>query len=192
MYLPQHFEITDADEIFEFIEANTFGQLISTVGGRPFSTHMPFLLEQKNKIIGHLALQNPQHLEIEGQEVLVSLEGVHDYISPSWYEGSGVPTWNYQAVHLYGRCSVFQDTDRLRAVLEALTDKYESSFKQPWLPEFNPSMLKAIVGIEVEINEVQCKYKLSQNRPVEDRVNVIHQLRKTGSAQLAEVMERNE
>ncbi len=93
MYIPKHFEITDKDEIFSFVEANAFGQLISNVSGRFFSTHLPFLLsEDRSKIVGHMALQNPQHAEIDGQEVLITLEGAHDYISPSWYRGPGVPT----------------------------------------------------------------------------------------------------
>ena len=103
MYIPKHFEVTDEDEIFAFIEENAFGQLISHVKGRLFSTHLPFLLsENRKKIVGHLAGKNPQQSELEGQEVLVSLEGPHDYISPAWYSSPGVPTWNYQAVHVYG------------------------------------------------------------------------------------------
>lgn len=96
MYIPKHFEITDVDEIFDFIADNSFGQIISNVGEKVFSSHIPFLIsEDKTKIIGHLAKQNPQHIELDDQEVLVTLQGPHDYISPSWYVGSGVPTWNY-------------------------------------------------------------------------------------------------
>ncbi len=192
MYVPEHFEITDTEEIFEFIEANSFGQLISNVNGKLLSTHLPFLVEKKSKVIGHLAAQNPQHQGLDGQEVLVTLEGAHDYISPSWYEGSGVPTWNYQAAHIYGRCTVFRDADRLREVVVALSRIHESSIDQPWQLEFKASMLRAIVGVEIEIREVQCKYKLSQNRTSEDRLRVIDQLKKRGSYQLAAAMERNE
>ena len=93
MYIPKHFEITDKSEIFAFVEANAFGQLISNVDGRLYSTHLPFLLSKdRYKITGHLALQNPQLAEIDMQEVLVTLEGAHDYISPAWYSSPGVPT----------------------------------------------------------------------------------------------------
>ncbi len=193
MYIPKHFEITDKDEIFAFVEANAFGQLISNANGRPFSTHLPFLLsEDRSKIVGHLALQNPQHTDLDGQEVLITLEGAHDYISPSWYSSPGVPTWNYQAVHIYGKCTVFREVKDLQNLVTALANKYEAVFEKQWKPEYEPSMLGAIVGVEVTINEIQCKYKLSQNRPLNDRLQVIKQLRSVSSHGLAEAMERNE
>ncbi|ODS22713.1 transcriptional regulator [Candidatus Endobugula sertula] len=193
MYIPKHFEVTDKDEVFAFVEANAFGQLISNVDGKLFSTHLPFLLsEDKSKIIGHLALKNPQHSEIDGQEVLITLEGPHDYISPVWYSSPGVPTWNYQAVHIYGQCEVIRSTEELQQVVNALTVKYESAFENPWQPEYKPLMLRAIVGIEVTISEIQCQYKLSQNRSSQDRSQVIERLKSLGSTALANEMERNE
>ena len=193
MYIPKHFEITDQDEIFSFLEANAFGQLISNVNGKIFSTHLPLLLSKdKSKILGHLALKNPQHAELEGQEVLITIEGAHDYISPSWYGSPGVPTWNYQAVHIYGQCAVSNNSEDLLEIVNALTTKYEAAFKTPWLPEYKPAMLGAIVAFEVTISEIQCKYKLSQNRSSDDRVKVIEQLKENGSHKLAEAMGRNE
>jgi len=189
MYIPPHFEVTDKAEIFTFIEANAFGQLISTIDGRFFSTHMPFLLgADHNLLLGHLARANPQWRNIEGQEVLITLQGPHDYISPSWYHSPGVPTWNYQAVHIYGRCQVFEDDTKLKQVVDKLTEKFESSFEQPWQPDYKASMLRAIVGIEIEIAEIQCKYKLSQNRSDEDQAGVIKALGKRGSDQVAKAM----
>ncbi|PSF07032.1 transcriptional regulator [Marinobacter fuscus] len=193
MYIPKHFEIIDQDEIFSFLEENAFGQLISNVNGKIFSTHLPFLISKdKSKILGHMALQNPQHAELEGQEVLITIEGAHDYISPSWYSAPGVPTWNYQAVHIYGQCLVLKNSEELQEIVNALTIKYEAAFKTPWQPQYKPTMLGAIVGVEVTITEIQCKYKLSQNRPSEDREKVIEQLKAVGSNKLAEAMVRNE
>ena len=193
MYIPKPFEVTDKDEIFAFVEANAFGQLVSNVNGRLFSTHLPFLIsEDRSKIIGHLALQNPQHTEINGQEVLITLEGAHDYISPAWYSSPGVPTWNYQAVHIYGVCTVFHGNNELQNVVNALTNRYEARFENPWQPEYKPAILSAMVGVEITIDEIQCKYKLSQNRSAQDRSRVIQQLKITGSNSLAEAMERNE
>lgn len=192
MYIPRCFEVTDREEIFGFIEANAFGQLISNVDGRPFSTHLPFLLsEDRTKIFAHLAGQNTQLREIAGQEVLVSFEGPHDYISPAWYAGPGVPTWNYQAAHIYGHCRVFEDSDRLKTLVDALTHQYESGFEQPWQPTYKAAMLGAIVGVEISISEVQCKYKLSQNRPAIDQEQVIRQLNRAGSKRLAAAMALN-
>ena len=192
MYIPPHFEVTDKPEIFTFIEANAFGQLISTLEGRFFSTHMPFLLgANHNFLLGHLARANPQWRDIEEQEVLITLQGPHDYISPSWYRSPGVPTWNYQAVHIYGKCEIFEEDTKLIQVVDKLTEKFESSFEQPWQPDYKASMLSAIVGIEIEVTEIQCKYKLSQNRSDEDQAGVIKALGKRGSDQVAKAMADN-
>ena len=192
MYIPRHFEVTDDDQIIAFIEANGFGQLISSVQGKLFSSHIPFLLSSDRlKLVGHLAKQNPQHNDIDNQEVLVSLQGPHSYISPSWYSSPGVPTWNYQAVHIYGVCQVFVDREKIKLLVDSLTRKYESSFQIPWQPDYKASMLGAIIGIEVTIDDIQCKFKLSQNRPAEDKEQVIEQLSKSGSINLASAMRRN-
>lgn len=190
MYIPKPFAVTDEDEVFNFIAANAFGQLISTVSGKHFATHMPFLVSaDRRKIIGHIAKQNPQHLDIEGQEVFITLQGPHEYISPSWYASAGVPTWNYQAVHLYGSCRVFSDAERIKGVVDALTQKYESAFAEPWQPDYHESMLGAIVGLEITISEIQCKYKLGQNRSLEDQRLVAAQLEKRGAANMALAMQ---
>lgn len=191
MYIPKHFEVTDRDVLCAFINENAFGQLVSTVGGRLFSTHMPFLLsDDSTRLIGHVARLNPQHTELDGQEVLITLQGPHDYISPSWYASAGVPTWNYQAVHVYGRGRVFDDTDALRSVVAALTEKYEAAFERPWQPDYKAAMLSAIVGVEVTISEIQGKFKLSQNRPAQDQRQVVTQLKAQGADALAAAMER--
>jgi transcriptional regulator len=193
MYIPKHFKVTDENEVFSFIQENAFGQLISNVSGRLFSTHMPFMLSENNtKIVGHLAAQNPQHSELDGQEVLITLLGAHDYISPSWYSAPGVPTWNYQSVHIYGYGKLITEAERIRTLVDTLTDKYESAFSHPWLPEYKTNILNTIVGLEISISEIQCKYKLSQNRSAQDRLQVIAQLKELGSEELAKAMERNE
>ena len=193
MYIPRHFEVTNKNEIFTFIESNGFGQLISQLNKQLFATHLPFLLsEDKTKLLGHIALSNPQHQELDGQQVMVILAGPHDYISPSWYQSPGVPTWNYQAVHIYGKCKLLKDREQLNQIVHTLTRKYEAAFESPWQPEFKPAMLNAIVGIEITISDLQCKYKLSQNRTTEDRQQVIRQLEELGSKALADAMLKNE
>ena len=192
MYLPTHFEITDPDEIHSFIEANAFGQLISTVEGRSFSTHMPFLVNADCTLLaGHLAKPNPQLLDIDNREVLITLDGPHDYISPSWYAAPGVPTWNYQTVHIYGVCKRIDEPQKIADIIHALTAKYEAGFASPWQPTYPPAALGAIVGLEINITQIQCKYKLSQNRSLLDRTQVIEQLEQRGSIQLAEAMRKN-
>ena len=101
------------------------------------------------------------------------------------------PTWNYQAVHIYGQSKCFSEPEALRELVESLTDQYESQFATPWQPEYRPAMLGAIVGIELSISDIQCKYKLSQNRSQQDQQQVIAQLEANGSHQLAEAMRLN-
>ena len=190
MYIPKAYEITSDSEKYSFIHANAFGQLVSQLNGRLFSTHMPFLLsDDKTKIYGHLAIANPQHEQLAGQEVLITLEGAHGYVSPSWYSSPGVPTWNYQAVHIYGVCSLIDDAEKLKHVVDALTHKYESAFEKPWQPTYKAAALNAIVGLEIAITEIQCKYKLSQNRPLEDQQNVSAQFKSLGFTGLASAMD---
>lgn len=191
MYVPADFKITDKAEIFSFIEGNSFGQLISVLEGKLTCTHMPFLVNNdKTKLLGHLARTNPQHRDIEDQEVLITLEGPHDYISPSWYTSPGVPTWNYQAVNIYGICRVFNDTADLKSLVDQLTYKYEQALIPSWQPQYNQAMLKHIVGIEITISDTQCKYKLSQNKSQQDREQIIAALGDVQSHKLADAMKK--
>jgi transcriptional regulator len=172
MYVPSHFSVTEQEEMFSFLDANAFGQLISVTDHRLTASHLPFLVTDDRKHLHcHLARQNSHWQALEGQQVLVTFQGPHDYISPSWYQTPGVPTWNYQAV-------------------EALSTRYESGFDEPWEPEYRDAMLKAIVGVEIEIEELQCKYKLSQNRPTQDHQPVIDKLDELGSESLVQAMRK--
>jgi len=190
MYIPKAFAITERNTQHAFIEANGFGQLVSLCGGRLYSTHLPFLLSpDRSHLLGHLAANNPQLRELEGQELLVTLQGAHDYISPSWYSKPGVPTWNYQALHIYGRCRLITEPQALGQLVDQLTQKYEAGFHQPWQPDYQDSLLGAIVGIEIEISDIECKFKLSQNRATEERAEIVQQLKIGGSQALATAME---
>ena len=193
MYLPRHFEVEDQHEIFSFIDANAFGQLVSIADNRPLVSHLPFLVaDDRASLQCHLARQNPQWQQLPEQQVLVTFLGPHDYVSPSWYRNPGVPTWNYQAVHVYGRCRVFDDPAQLAEMVEALSARYESAFERPWQPQYREAMLKAIVGVEISIDELQAKYKLSQNRPAEDRAGVIEKLDELGANALATAMRKTD
>ena len=193
MYIPKQFEITETDKQLGFIESNSFGELISHVDGRLYSTHLPFYLSKdKSKLIGHLAIQNPQAEDLESQEVLVTFVGPHGYISPTWYLSPGVPTWNYQSVHVYGHAKIIHELEEVRCVVDSLVSKYEEFNESPWTPEYKDSLLSAIVAFEVSISEIQCKFKLSQNRSVEDRNQIIAELIRVGAVKLAEAMACNE
>ena len=189
MYIPEHFSVTDEDEIERFIHANGFGEMISTVQSRLFATQMPFLYSRSARNLkGHIARANPQWRDLDGQRVLVILWGPHGYISPSWYNDPGVPTWNYQSVHITGVATCYEDPQRLQEIIIGLTHQYESQFESPWSPEFAASKIRGIIGIDVAIEDIQCKYKLSQNRSPADRNNVEQALMKRGNTALARAM----
>ena len=189
MYTPKHFEITDRDEILAFIKANAFGQLITQHEGRLISSHIPFMLSDDGlSLLCHLAKANTQWQSIAKQEILVTFLGSHDYISPSVYETSGVPTWNYQAIHIYGKAKLITDTDALKQLVNKLTAIYESSRPAPWKVEYKESLLNAIIGIEIDIKEIQAKYKLSQNRSVADREKIVVDLESRHSTSLSAAM----
>ncbi len=195
MYIPKHFNISEVEEVTRFIQANAFGQLVSHVKGHLFATHMPFLFQSdRQKLRAHVSKANPQWQELDTQEVLVILPGAHAYVSPSWYSDPGVPTWNYQAVHVYGTATCFSDSARLQNIVEDLTNEHESRLDTPWTADYDTSKLRGIVGIEITIREIQCKYKLSQNRTDEERQEITKQLQLLDNNCLATAMSdlRNE
>ena len=193
MYIPHHFEVTDRSEALAFIKHNAFGQLISSVQGRVFSSHIPFIISDDGQsLICHIAKKNPQWQDIVGQEVLISFQGEHDYVSPSWIDAPAVPTWNYQAVHIYGKAALVTDVKKLKEIVDMLTEQYEAAMDVPWKPDYNEAMLTMIVGLEIKIDNVQCKYKLSQNRSESDQQQIADELAKRGSIQLSKAMKTND
>lgn len=199
MYIPKYYKVTDFNEITEFVHANSFGTIVTTKNGKPIATHMPLELHQEGDdyfITGHMAYGNPQWRTFDTcEEVLVMYQGPHAYISSSWYGHENVPTWNYQAVHVYGKASIMTE-EELKQDLKMLLEKYEKHRQNPVLwdklsPELLESELKGIIGFKIKVQEIQAAYKLSQNRNVEDYHNIIAQLKKEesmNSRQMAEVM----
>lgn len=188
MYIPKHFHEKDSERILALIEANSFGMLVTAPDDVPFVSHLPFIFDHasgsQGKLLGHLARENPQWQHFSsGDEVLAVFQGPHAYVSPSWYSSSGVPTWNYAVVHLRGKPQLIKSESELESLVERLTHIYESRQVNPWKPnlsgERRTKLLNMIVGFEVEITDVQAKFKLSQNRPLHDQQNVIKQLRQS-------------
>jgi transcriptional regulator len=199
MYIPKYFKVTNFDEIREFVQMNSFGTLITTKKGKPIATHLPLQLmkeEDAYYITGHMAYGNPQWRTFETcEDVLVTFQGPHAYISSSWYEQENVPTWNYQAVHVYGTAHIL-DEEELKQDLTRLLQKYENHRENPVLwDKLSPTLLekelKGIVGFKIKVGEIQAAYKLSQNRNETDYVNIIEQLqneKNPDSNQIAELM----
>ncbi|MGI2326730.1 FMN-binding negative transcriptional regulator [Planococcus sp. YIM B11945] len=201
MYIPKFYKVSDFDEIREFILQHSFGTLVTTRKGRPIATHLPLQLTKDGEhtyITGHMAYGNPQWRTFEtSDEVLVMFQGPHAYISSSWYEQENVPTWNYQAVHLYGSPTILTD-EELKRDLTGLLQKYEHHRENPVLwdtlsPELLEKELKGIVGFKINITEIQAANKLSQNRKDEDYRNIMRKLSEepdAASREMAQVMEK--
>lgn len=185
MYVPAHFREENPERISALIRDNAFGMLVTAPRGEPFVSHLPFLFESvpgtQGKLRGHMARANPhwQHLTSDA-EVLVVFQGPHAYVSPSWYASPGVPTWNYAVAHLRGKPRLIEDEYELEALLERQTHAYEQHMPRPWKPDLagerRTRLLGMIVGFEIEVTDIQAKFKLSQNRPAEDRSRVIAEL----------------
>ncbi|WP_342534737.1 FMN-binding negative transcriptional regulator [Lysinibacillus sp. FSL K6-0057] len=186
MYVPKYYKVTDLEEIKEFIQHNAFATIVSIRKGKPIAAHIPVLLkkiEDDYYLTGHLAYGNPLWKTFEEvHDILVIFNGPHAYISSSWYEHENVPTWNYQAVHVYGKASIMEGKD-LEQDLSSLLEKYESFRENPVLwdklsPELLQQEMKGIKGFKIKVEEVQAAYKLSQNRNASDYANIINELYK--------------
>ena len=185
MYIPKHFEERDAARIEQLIGDYVFGLLVTVDADRPFGSHIPFLYE-RNRLLCHLARSNPQVEQLQtSDEVLAVFSGPHGYVSPSWYESPGAPTWNYAVAHVYGKPKAMTDRTQLQNLVERMVNYFEAGEREPWEPTYASSMLGNIVGFEIAITEIQGKFKLSQNRPEIDRTNVIERLKARGSDESA-------
>jgi transcriptional regulator len=202
MYVPRHFAVEDLPTLHAFIDGHPFGLLVSQHDGEPFATHLPFLLDRgtgpHGTLLGHLARQNPQWRELGGRRALCIFNGPHAFVSPTWYQAEKVvPTWNYVAVHAYGRAEVVEEPDALLALVARLTDRFERDMPVPWSVDpgepFLRKVASQIVGFRIEIDRIEGKWKLNQNHPAERRRRVIAALREQGyedARQIADLMER--
>ena len=184
MFTPKLNRNESVEELHEFIHQNGFAILISTVEGKPWASHIPLMLSvDGKKLSGHVARGNKQWKEWNVEtEMLAIFSGPHAYISSSWYDHENVPTWNYIAVHVYGKLKILSSEELLKSLKE-LTDKYEKSSEQPVAVEkMNPGFLKkemlGIVGFEIEITKMEATYKLSQNRDAKNHETIITELEK--------------
>lgn len=183
IYVPKAFEEPQREALHALIESYGFATLISPDAQDPMVTHLPLLLDRgrgpAGTLIGHFARGNPHWRRIQEQpEALAIFHGPHVYVSPSWYGvHPSVPTWNYVVVHARGPARLIEDAAALEAMLRRMVETFESSRPTPWrmeLPDdFRQRMIGGIVGMEIEIAQLTGKFKLSQNRPPEDRPRVV-------------------
>ncbi|RUA13850.1 MAG: FMN-binding negative transcriptional regulator [Flavobacteriia bacterium] len=198
MYTPSHYQNNDIAEIKDFLVHNSFGILINIVDNKPWGTHIPLELETDGNghdvLVGHIAKANPQWKSFDEEaEVLCIFNGPHAYVSSSWYKEEEVPTWNYIAVHVYGKLKVLGEAETMQS-MHRLVEKYEHDSKDP-ISLKNMSVktlrqVKGVVGFQIQITDIQATYKLSQTR-VEDHPKIISELgeRDAGSKAIAQKMD---
>lgn len=186
MYVPKQFRNNDASTINDFIRHHGFGILVSESDNRIVATHIPLeLSEDETKLRGHIARANPQWKNFQNNsEVMIIFPGPHAYVSSSWYDHENVPTWNYIAVHVYGKIKIIEG-DELYSALKQLVDKYEKASEYPvsvekMSPQYVRQSIKGLVGFEIEITSIEAAYKLSQNRDRKNYINIINELEKRG------------
>ena len=187
MYVPRAFAVDDVPILHQQMLATPLPVLVTHASQGLIASHVPLLLNPDEgpygTLYGHLARANPHCKALaEGVENLVIFAGEQAYISPSFYpskaeHGKAVPTWNYLAVHAYGTAEVFDDAERLLALVSRLSNRHEADRSDPWSVSDAPvdyidSMLKAIVGFRLPITRLDGKRKLSQNRDAADQAGV--------------------
>lgn len=188
MYVPKHFKEDDIHRLRQYIREYGFGLLIVADDSGIEANHLPFHIvdeggESPGYLHCHLARNNPVWQRMQGgAQVLVVFQGPHAYISPSWYPtkeetGRVVPTWNYLAIHVQGHARLIEDAAWLKRHLRQLTDQHEAGMPSPWSvddapPDFTDRLVKAIVGVEIEIDSLVGKLKASQNQPERNRAGV--------------------
>ncbi|WP_297516175.1 FMN-binding negative transcriptional regulator [Flavobacterium sp.] len=187
MYIPENYSLSNPEEMHEFIRTNNFAILVNQTHGQLWATHIPLVLDTKEDgtpyLLGHLSKLNPQHEGfLENDAVLVIFSGPHAYISSSWYDHENVPTWNYIAVHVYGKIKIHSYEEAL-AGLKKLVDRQEVVSEHPIrmenLSERTLQEARGIVGFEIAITDMQGQKKLSQNRDDKNYQRILNALEKT-------------
>lgn len=177
LYVPPHFRADEPDRIFELIQRHAFATLVSDAGSGMQVSHIPFVAERdaagRVRLLGHVARANPHWRSLEdASEVLAIFHGPHGYVSPGWYQQHpAVPTWNYAVVHARGKATLMEEAE-LHELVMTLSAIYEEGRPRPWRlaeqpADFVSSLLKAIVGFAIDVERLEGKFKLSQNRPQE-------------------------
>jgi len=186
MYVPPAYREDDPATLRQIMEEAGLATLVTATAEGLIATPLPLLVDAEDNgagiLVGHIARANPQWRQPVIGDALVIFQGPHAYVTPSWYaakreHGKVVPTWNYVAVHVYGRAEFFEDQDGLRAVVDRLTATHERPRAEPWAlsdapADFVASQLKGIVGVRIAITRIEGKRKLSQNRSPADRNGV--------------------
>ncbi|HMJ12168.1 MAG TPA: FMN-binding negative transcriptional regulator [Polyangiaceae bacterium] len=200
LYVPSVFRETETTRLFEIIERYSFATLVTATAEGPLVSHIPFSLDrergERGTLYGHVARANPHWRYLEpGSGTRVIFTGPHAYVSPSWYVPSpdNVPTWNYAVVHATGQVKLLADGRATLQILKRLVEAHESRSDSAYTVNVDDPVLqgvaKGVVAFELQVTELEGKFKLSQNRPELDRLSVVKQLGANADPAIREVAE---
>jgi transcriptional regulator len=187
MYVPTQFAVASQADMFHLMTEHPLGALVRTGADGLQADHIPFELvppsaEAPSGLLrAHVGRANPVW-QAEDAQVLVLFQGASGYVSPLLYDveaagGRVVPTWNYTVVHAHGRLRAIDDPAWILAQMTRLTRRHEDA-QAGWKvedapPEFIDRIVRTTVGIEIAIDRLEAKFKMSQNRTPEDRARVL-------------------
>ncbi|PAE29268.1 hypothetical protein CHI07_10360 [Paenibacillus sp. 7884-2] len=198
MYIPKYYRMDDTDTMIRFIEENSFGIIVSSGEKMLHGTHLPFLIEKNSdgsiKLISHMSKGNPQWREVQ-DDVLIIFQGPHVYVSPTWYEEEGyVPTWDYQAVHVYGKYIPKNSPEDLKEIMDRTIEYYEKDQPDPWdgnIPDhvYN-RLINGVEGFHIQVTDIQGQWKLHQDHSEARKKRVANVLRRKEDQDAVKIGER--
>lgn len=191
MYVPKYHAMPERQALHAHIEQHPLGAWVCTVGDQLVANHIPFVLDREygnhGRLLGHVSRANPVWRALaQGAPSVVMFMGPNAYITPSWYpskqaHGKVVPTWNYVTVHAHGMARAIEEPAWILNMLERLTHSQESTRSNSWQLSDAPAgyiekKLRAIVGIELTIDHLEGRLKVSQDEAREDRLGTVEGL----------------
>jgi transcriptional regulator len=195
---PAH-AITDPEAVRDLVRRNPWATIVSDNADELVASHYPVLLDENADglaLLTHVGRPDEEVHGFGGREVLVIVQGLHGYLSPSWYgpEGTRAPTWNFSVAHIYGVPEVLGEAENL-ATLTRLVERFEAAVEEPLYldQEWGRQIAKGTVGLRIPVGRFVCKRKLSQDKDDLSRRQAIAKLREPGPYQhpeLADEMER--
>ena len=188
MYIPKFFVEEDEEKVLAFMREYNFATLVTAENDFPTATHLPFIIEKREEkivLLAHLAKAN-LHWKQFNKKILVIFQEPHAYISPLLYgEKNNVPTWNYVAVHAYGKAKLFETAEENLAFLAKMVEVFDPNyFHSDWQEIYDDYKIKLAAGVvsfEIEVTDLQGKKKLNQNKPGKSAENVIKAFEKSNN-----------
>lgn len=196
MYTPPHFVQHDIETMQALMRSQPLATLVTQHAQGIEINHIPLLLHATSTgcglLAGHLPRANALTKNTQALNVSAIFHGPNAYISPNWYASQAetkqfVPTWNYTAVHAHGQMKLIDSADWMREHLTQFSNALESHLNQPWSIDDAPAnhidkLLTHLIGVEIIIEKLEGKWKVSQNRPERDRHSAAAELEKTGNS----------